>query len=241
MSYRDDSPVATAPPVARAAVDANWYYLDGQTKVGPQSFEAVEHLLRSGELDDDTLVWAPGMEDWRRARDVDELSEDTAGEPHPWRRWMARIIDYAVAAFIFGFVVAFVAPESTIFDNNITATLVVCAFWVIAEAFVQAWFGSTPGKALLNISVKHESGRSMKVDQALARSLRVWFFGMGVGLPLISLFTMARAHGRLRRDGTTSWDHKGNLVVDYNPLGAGRILGIVLVLLVIFALAVIPV
>ena len=78
------------------------------------------------------------------------------------------------------------------------------------------------------------------MDQALARSLRVWFFGVGVGLPLISLFTMARAHGRLRRGGVTSWDEKGNLVVSYNPLGAGRIAAIVLAVLVIIALAFVP-
>ena len=259
MSYRDDSTVATAAP------PLHWYYLVGRDKVGPRSLDEILALAEAGAIDSDTLVWAPGMDDWRRASDVDQLKEplrvleysgsvgtgteggfgeataaSTSTEAHPWRRWLARIIDYTVAAFMLGLVLAFIAPESSIFDNNLTATLVVCGFWVIAEAFVHAWFGSTPGKALFAISVKQRDGRSLRVDQALARSLRVWFFGVGVGLPLISLFTMARAHGRLRRGGATSWDEKGNLVVSYNPLGAGRIAAIVLAVLVIIAMAFVP-
>jgi len=255
MRVRDDSPVATAAP------PSHWYYLVGRDKMGPRSLEDMLAMAHAGAIEPDTLVWAPGMDDWRRASDVDELkeplkvlehegspgtgfSEATASastETHPWRRWLARIVDYTVAAFTVGFLLAFIAPETSIFDNNLTATLVVCAFWVIAEAFAHAWFGNTPGKALFAITVKSKDGRSLRVDQALARSLRVWFFGIGVGLPLISLFTMARAHGRLRRDGATSWDEKGNLVVSYHALGAARITAIVLAILVIIAIALVPV
>jgi len=259
MSYRDDSTVATAAP------PAHWYYLVGRDKVGPRSLDEILALAQAGAIDTDTLVWAPGMDDWRRASDVDDLKEPlrvleyagsvgaragagfgeaTAGssstENHPWRRWLARIVDYTVGGFVLGFLLAFIAPETSIFDNNLTATLVVCAFWVIAEPFVHAWFGNTPGKALFAISVKQQDGRSLRVDQALARSLRVWLFGVGVGLPLISLFTMAHSHGRLRRSGATSWDEKGNLVVSYNPLGAGRVAAIVLAVLVVIALAFVP-
>jgi uncharacterized RDD family membrane protein YckC len=259
MSYRDDSTVATAaPPV-------HWYYLVGPDKVGPRSLDEILALAQAGAIVSDTLVWAPGMDDWCRASTVEELKEPlrvleyagsvgagaqagfgeatgvpASSENHPWRRWLARVVDYAVAAFVLGFVLAFIAPETSIFDNNVTATLVVCAFWVIAEAFVQAWFGNTPGKALFAISVKQQDGRSLRVDQALARSLRVWLFGVGVGLPLVSLFTMAHSHGRLRRSGATSWDEKGNLVVSYNPLGAGRIVAIVLAVLLVIALAFVP-
>ncbi len=257
MSYRDDSSVATAAPTM------HWYYLVDREKVGPRSLSDMTAMARAGDIDSDTLVWAPGMENWRRASEVDELKEalgvlelaaplggaaqvgssgtaSTATENQPWRRWLARGVDYAVAAFMLGFALAFIAPETSIFDNNLMATLVVCAFWVIAEAFVQAWFGSTPGKALFAISVKQRDGRSLRVHQALARSLRVWVFGVGVGLPLISLFTMAHAHGRLRRQGATSWDEKGNLVVSYDSLGPVRIAVIVLAVLAIIALALVP-
>ena len=59
-------------------------------------------------------------------------------------------------------------------------------FWAALPITIPSVFETTPGKALLNIHLRTHEGRSLALDQAVQRSLRVWFFGLGAGLPLIS-------------------------------------------------------
>jgi uncharacterized RDD family membrane protein YckC len=154
-------------------------------------------------------------------------AEEFSTEARPWQRWFARIIDLTVAAVVFGAVAEMVAPGSGIFDSNVVSTLVVLAAWMIAEPFVISTFGTTPGKALLNIRLRQADGRMLTFEQAFLRSVRVWLFGMAAGVPLINLIAMASAHGRLRREGTTSWDEAGSLTVAHGVVGPGRVAGIV--------------
>jgi len=69
----DSSP--PPPPV-------DWHYLDGAEVRGPLGREALARAAREGRLADDTLVWTPGMGDWRPARRVRAL-EGIFGPPPP--------------------------------------------------------------------------------------------------------------------------------------------------------------
>ncbi|NIN70415.1 MAG: DUF4339 domain-containing protein [Gemmatimonadetes bacterium] len=149
-----------------------------------------------------------------------------AREPHPWRRWFARIVDMTIAAFVLGIVVGIVAPEATIFDNSLGTSILVLLVWMVAEPFVLTHFENTPGKALLNIRLKTVEGRSLRLDQAFQRSARVWFFGLGAGVPIVSLVTMVSAYNKLTKEGITSWDRVGNFSVTHGPIGVGRMVAI---------------
>jgi len=43
----------------------NWYYADGGRQVGPIEETALDELVRSGLVRDDTLVWREGMPNWQ--------------------------------------------------------------------------------------------------------------------------------------------------------------------------------
>jgi hypothetical protein len=107
--------------------------------------------------------------------------------------------------------------------------------WIGAEASLLSWLGTTPGKYLLNIRVRAPDGSLPSYGQALNRSARVWFFGTAMGFPLIAIVTMLVAMDRLEKRGRTSWDEKTGLVVEHRPIRAGRVVGIVgVVLLLLF-------
>jgi hypothetical protein len=148
--------------------------------------------------------------------------------PRPWRRWLARLLDTTLAALALGIVIGIVAPDSELLENNLGVTLVVLAVWLLVESFLLATFGTTPGKALMNIRLSRADGHELTLHQAFARSGRVWFFGMGAGLPIANLVMMVLAYRRLMREGATSWDREGGLVITHGRLGAGRVLAILL-------------
>lgn len=45
-----------------------WFYVRDGAQSGPVSEDEVLHLIRNGNIDGDTLVWAEGMDDWEPAR-----------------------------------------------------------------------------------------------------------------------------------------------------------------------------
>lgn len=95
---------------------------------------------------------------------------------------------------------------------------------------LSSW-GTTPGKALSKIRLRCENGSRLSYSQALKRSFSVAVKGLGLGLPLISLFTLLNSYNDLTKKGKTSWDRDGNFSVSHQILGLSR--GFVLTLSVI--------
>lgn len=49
---------------------AMWHYVGERDKVGPIDDEEIRHLIRSGAIARDTLVWRPGFDNWMEAANV---------------------------------------------------------------------------------------------------------------------------------------------------------------------------
>lgn len=60
---------------------SEWYYVDAGDVQGPVSWWALLRVLAAGEIPDDTLVWRSGMDDWARARLVQEIASFLPPEP----------------------------------------------------------------------------------------------------------------------------------------------------------------
>jgi len=97
-------------------------------------------------------------------------------------------------------------------------------------------FGTTPGKALLAIEVTAPSGDPLSFGQALKRSFGVWFYGWGMGIPLVCLFTLLRAHDNLTQKKITTWDRQGNFHVSHGRIGAVRGTAATVLIVGLFAL-----
>lgn len=63
-----------------------WYYSDGSTRSGPVDFNALVSMLATGQIGPNTLVWRPGLNEWRRASDVPELQAAYRGQQDVFSR-----------------------------------------------------------------------------------------------------------------------------------------------------------
>jgi hypothetical protein len=52
---------------------AEWFYSDGEERLGPVTQESMRELLQSGKVKATNLVWTEGMPDWKTVNEVPEL------------------------------------------------------------------------------------------------------------------------------------------------------------------------
>lgn len=162
-----------------------------------------------------------------------------SGKPQPWVRFFARMLDTALATVVLALITS-VGEPSLFALNDLEPGIAFAALllWVPVESLLIAWWGTTPGKALLGVSIRTYEGSRLPVLVAFNRSFRVWFFGWAAGLPLLSFAAPIVAYFRLRKAGVTPWDRKLDLRVLHEPVTAIRHAGIGAVLLLgVLALA----
>ena len=52
---------------------ARWFHLEGRERRGPDGLDAMRELVLDGTLGPDAWVWADGMDEWMRVKDVPAL------------------------------------------------------------------------------------------------------------------------------------------------------------------------
>src|SRR5512147_2849658 len=91
------APAAAAPPAGEAAQGGappgeapaaagpggEWYVAVDDQQVGPLDASAVKGKWESGEVGPDSLVWKPGLEDWKPLSQVAELQQFLSPVPRP--------------------------------------------------------------------------------------------------------------------------------------------------------------
>lgn len=176
---------------------------------------------------------------------TDESKKFLGGIHHPWRRWFARTVDistigiFTLLTISFGVGILFpskIVAYSEALENPIIASIALVVLCIPLEAIFLYTVGATPGKMLFGISVKDINGSTLSFQQALHRSFDVVLQGMGLGIPIIALFTQIFAYKRLTKTGTTLWDTTINSVVTHKTWGVGRTILCVLVVFFIFTL-----
>lgn len=233
-----------------------WYIEKDGAQLGPVAEVEILDRVTAGEITRQTLLWRDGMEKWTPAGEIPSLSAAFAAptpsvavspyspptseaatielpiatsgpQVRPWIRYWARTFDTVVFVIVFGIGLGFLLPQlleihDTVF--NIIA-LVAMAFY---EAACLSIFSTTPGKALFRIRICRRDGTPPGFGMALLRSLRVFIKGVGLGIPLVALITQIVGYQTLNRDGITSWDKQGDLIVAHREIPTW--LGVVIIL-----------
>ena len=159
----------------------------------------------------------------------------------PWVRLLARSLDY----FLFSLLVfTLLALGFAILGGSLEVFSVLSDFlrfillfpFVFAEAAMLAAWGTTPGKEFFKIRLRNCDGSKLSYADALNRSIKVWFRGNGMGIPLVITVCNLLAYARLMEKGTTSWDEQGAFEVTHQPVGAGRTVIVILVVVAWFAI-----
>ena len=161
-----------------------------------------------------------------------ELTRSAAGfvtAAKPWRRLIARLIDYAliaVALYVGIYLVDQFVPildEGFIFVRSVLVLPTLVAVTAIpAAALFHQWFGSTPGKWLFSLQLVTGITRPADHTEPTARKL-LWarashaaLHGAALGVWPIALWRLPR-NMRLARDTETDWEASGDSVVMARP------------------------
>ena len=146
-------------------------------------------------------------------------------QTRPWVRYWARMFDIYLFSGVAGILLAILAPRAVPGGGLATIGIGIIALflWIVVESLLLSWFGTTPGKSLLRTHLRLANNPSIPYSMALSRCFRVWWRGMGAGIPVISLFTLLGAYDRLSKGSVASWDSDGGFVVSHEKIGALRV------------------
>lgn len=159
-------------------------------------------------------------------------------EPHPWRRYAARVIDLTLLGLI-GMAPIFIlllvlAPDAGdwLVGGSWIASLFVLGplSWFVAapiNAFFLTRWRATPGKWLFGLRVSGAEGGRLRFRQALTRELHLLFWGAGLGLPLIGLLCMVRSYFDLENDNRTRWDAAAGSLVEARGIAGWQLAGVI--------------
>ena len=212
---------------------------------------------------DELENWIPACEVNGLVSVVEPLAQPTASKPstiassgvskkglpsgkqrRPWVRLLARKLDYSLFTLLG---LTLLALGFAILGGPLEVFLILSQFlgfilffpFVFAEAAMLAAWGTTPGKEFFKIRLRNCDGSRLSYADALNRAIKVWFRGNGMGIPLVSTVCSLLAYARLMKKGTTSWDEQGAFKVTHQPVGAGRTVIVILVVVAWFAIALI--
>lgn len=221
--------------------ERSWVYDLGHGQSGPMSVDQLAILLAQGKINAETLVRPSDIPDWDPlARWLPELGAlAQAGpakgawmdaEPHPWRRYLARMTDSVVVGTLtwmaVGAVLYAVAPGVAdrffgIFDGpfggllDLILTLLVTS---LSCSMLVGLTGVSVGKWLFGIRVVTPGGRPIGMVAAFEREMMVLARGLAFGVPLVSLYTLIASYRRLEDKGYSAWDKPTHRVLLHRPM-----------------------
>ncbi len=171
------------------------------------------------------------------------------GSVHPWRRFFAKLVDVSVLgvpvmvlvtmAVVLRFpehASAFTATAAKIEDNILYAGAATTLAWALIEAVFLSTIGTTPGRWIFGIRLRTRTGEKLGFGDAVERSLRLGFAGLGMSIPFINLFTLFISYYKLCVTRSTSWDEAVGSTVSHARWGPARAAACVLAVFAIVSL-----
>lgn len=149
---------------------------------------------------------------------------------HPVRRLFARVLDmslYTVALFI----IKIQMGVNPLFMESVTKELMYQFPYLLLDAFALSYFGTTPGKWMLNIRLRTHDSQLLPFFASLIRSIRVWVLGFAMQSPLI-VVSLPFSWFIASKYGKFLWDIPKNNITYCGPLTPIRIVGYILIIIV---------
>ncbi len=145
-------------------------------------------------------------------------------------RFLARCLD----SMLWFALVCGAGAVTGLLPANTYSFAVYISFWIIplsslAWVFVEAWllsrFGTTPGKWLFNIRVRHAGGGLPSYVSALKRGFFIWVFAWGLGHFEWSMIGSILSLIMFLQNGRMVWDYLVSTQIVYGrPRSAGWVL-----------------
>lgn len=94
--------------------------------------------------------------------------------------------------------------------------------WHLLEGILLAKFGTTPGKALLQLQLRRPDGAKLELGVSILRGIFVWILGMGMGVWILPMVGNVLGFIRMHSRGITVWDEQLKVEVHQRPLDQMR-------------------
>lgn len=236
-----------------------WIIQDGE-KTGPVHDFEIRRRIEHGQLSASTPVWHEGLDAWKplgeiglfsrefertaRPNEIQGAARASRGATPPplpgrafvVRRFWARWFDLYVFGGVWWIAMWYSGRDIGAILNNPWIILLHYVPWFVLETVLIHRFGTTPGKWLLGIRVLNDDGTLLGLQEAVRRSFRVLFVGLGFGWGLLAVICQIMSLITTRRLGRPLWDQSGGHRLSAAPLDPIRITGYVWVLFVALSL-----
>lgn len=118
-----------------------------------------------------------------------DFRENIPKEIHPWRRWLARTLDYWWVKTLVNFVIIVLVRVRPLPNKFVGALILIAsgALLIPIEALLLHKFGTTPGKFAMGIRLEAINGGNLTMDAALQRSWKVYKEGMFFCVPYLKV------------------------------------------------------
>jgi uncharacterized RDD family membrane protein YckC len=226
-----------------------WIIREGE-KTGPLHDFEIRRKIESGELPASTPAWHEGLDAWKPLGKIEIFSREfELKEPPPLptplerettteddsarketfylRRFWARWLDLTLYSGFWWLGLWAVGQNIEAILLNQWILFLQYVPWFALEALLIHKFATTPGKWLLGLRVTNKNQSHLDLREAIRRSLRVMFTGVGFGYSVLAIFCQALSIFTARRLGATLWDHTGGHQVPAAQLNPFRIIALV--------------
>lgn len=129
-------------------------------------------------------------------------------KPHPWKRFFARSLDYALYEFILSVIWEGLLHQMTAdtFLYSCGRVILVITLTMALEPVLLHFFGTTFGKWILGIHLTDSDGVHLRYQTARRRTLQVIWRGEAFHIPIADLICCLRSRKKYVEQGKTDWD-----------------------------------
>lgn len=131
------------------------------------------------------------------------------GQPHPWRRYFARLLDYTLVQLLLMFLIVVllrVRPYNDFLSNLVKYGAPFLA--VPMMALMLHYLGTTPGKWLFGLEVAADAGGRLSISAALLREWSALRYGYGFGIPFWQLWRLFKSYQACTNSNEMDWDQE---------------------------------
>jgi hypothetical protein len=144
----------------------------------------------------------------------------------PWARLWSKMLDIGIAQLVVGLGLGLFAPSfvsQAAFSGPSGDRLLgflTLPVSIALDACVQSLFGNTLGRVVVGIRVEGADHSKPNFYICLKRNFDIYVFGLAIGFPIVSIFTIWNCYSKLKNANLLHWDriystrvfdYKGNI------------------------------
>lgn len=170
--------------------------------------EQVAEQLRQAKVDYQTLDAERYLAELENGMPA-ALQQDVQPKQHvPWRRFFARMIDLLLYTEIWMIVLTEAGLSTSDISTRLLNSFLTLLTMLLLEPLLLCRTGTTFGKRLLGLSLRDPSGMRLRYMDALERTARLLWYGLGVNIPIFCYVRLYKSYKTDAAGETLNWEYE---------------------------------